>query len=273
MNHLLAKLKGKGKGFVKVISNADFFEMPSGITDPIPYEASHTPDQDEWFVIPVFSSKDYCIDFLKNDFVEAEYSQITVEQYKSIKYLVAVQDNFYYFQNLSGSKVLQKKFFTVGTAPVLVEDKIIVLETIPDAIYDGANDALYFKNLSAIGRIFKGIDVLFKDATDEETGSFLSSDFILLSDDYCAQKVNKPNRKRIALAVQALNSFSPVDKATIFQYIKDYYSDLQFSETEQAFSISNDEDLKKLTFGIEQRYYTTIVGGQKRVASSVRTIG
>lgn len=36
---------------------------------------------------------------------------------------------------------------------------------------------------------------------------------------------------------------------------------------------SNDEELKFLLYGIEQRFYTTILGDEKRLANSIQTLG
>ena len=56
------------------------------------------------------------------------------------------------------------------------------------------------------------------------------------------------------------------DKAMIFSYIKDYCPDL--SAEGQKFTVSSNDDLKMLLYGIQQRYYTTPVGNEQRVASS-----
>lgn len=47
-----------------------------------------------------------------------------------------------------------------------------------------------------------------------------------------------------------------------------YYSELIYNG--KSFLISIEEDMKKLLFGIEQPYYTTIVTKEKRVANSVK---
>jgi hypothetical protein len=37
----------------------------------------------------------------------------------------------------------------------------------------------------------------------------------------------------------------------------------------QAFKIATEEDLKALLYGIEQRYFTTPVGNERRLANSI----
>ena len=138
-----------------------------------------------------------------------------------------------------------------------------------DAIYEKSENMLYFKKISAISGIFNGVSELYREATKEETVQFLSNKFVRLGDDYNEEMVGTPNRKRIALAVETLNEFSKKEKSLIFSYIKDYCPSLSFNENESNFSIQSEEDLKYLLWGIEQRYYTTPVGKEKRVANSV----
>jgi hypothetical protein len=72
------------------------------------------------------------------------------------------------------------------------------------------------------------------------------------------------NRKRIASALKTYNNFSDTEKTKIINYMKEYYSDEFF--TDNKFVIESEENLKLVCFGIEQRYYTTQVGDEKRLA-------
>lgn len=273
MNHLLAKTKGRTGDFFKVISDEEIFELPDDLDNPIEYDSDYKLEDDEWFAITEFSEKEYCIDVLTRRFISTDYNQIAVNDYAKISYLMAYQTGVYYFQRLSTSQLIQKKYFTVSQEPELIEgQRIIVIDSYADAIYVKNEDTLYFKKLTAITTIFKGIDQLYKEATQEETEEFLENDFILLADDYSADKVKKANRKRIAMAMETLNSFTPAEKHDIFGYLREYCEDLEFDEEAENFSISNEEELKKLLFGIEQRYYTTRIGNERRLANSVTTI-
>jgi len=147
----------------------------------------------------------------------------------------------------------------------------IVINTIPDAIYNKNTDVLYFKRLESITSIFRGIDQLYKEATEEETTQFLANDFIQLKQDYNASKVKTANRKRIALVQKTLESLDADSKRNIFTYIGEYCPELKVSET--SFEVGDEEELKMLLYGIEQRFYTTIVGGEKRIANSVVPFG
>lgn len=81
-------------------------------------------------------------------------------------------------------------------------EPIIILNNYLDAIYDIENDILYFRDLGRIKPIFKGIEELYREATQQEVTDFLSNDFLELTDEYTALKVKSANRKRICCTYQ-----------------------------------------------------------------------
>ena len=63
-------------------------------------------------------------------------------------------------------------------------------------------------------------------------------------------------------------------KQQIVPYINEYYpTKLKLDQNNEKFVISNDNELKMLLYGVQERFYTTTFGGEKRVANSVLTIG
>ena len=141
----------------------------------------------------------------------------------------------------------------------------------PDAIYCQDNDTLYFRRLESITSIFKGIDQIYREATDEETAQFLQSNFIQLGETYTAENVKTANRKRIALASKTISNLAPQDRDNIFTYIGEYCPALKTPDNK--FAISGENELKLLLYGIDQRFYTTLVGNEQRIANSVIPFG
>jgi len=270
MNHLIAKTKDKNDNYFKVISDKEIFQLPDDLGNPKDYDSNYKLEDDEWFVIEGFSQKSYCIEFLKKNFNSTEYNQISKNNYNKIQFLCSIQNDIYYFQKVTPSQLIEKKFLSLSTAPSIIENKpIIIIKTFPDAIYKKSEDTMFFKNLSAIFTIFKGIDVLYREATQKETEDFLENDFIELKDNYGVNKIKKTNRKRIAIAMDTLKYFNQQDKTKIFQYIKEYCNDLEFNEKKAKFKIGTENELKQLLYGIEQRYYTTPLWNEKRLANSI----
>lgn len=274
MNHLIARKKGRAEVFVKLMSREEVFSLPNDLDNPIGYDTNYKLEDDEWFAIESFSQTDYCITILTEEFNSTEYNDINRNEYSDLKYLCSYQDeNYFYFQKLTPSQTIRRKWFKLSNNPELMNDNpIIVIKNLPDAIYDKGNDILYFKKLPSISSIFPGIRELYREATQEDTEEFLQNDFINLVDDYNASSVKTANRKRIAMAMDTFNEFSTTQRDSIYNYIKDYCDDLEFSEEDRTFTIGSEENLKKLLYGIEQRYYTTPVGNEKRLANSVTSL-
>nr|UWI49646.1 hypothetical protein NZ312_16225 [Clostridioides difficile] len=271
MNHLIGKIKLRGNSpkYRKMISGKVLFEKPSDLQDHIEYSSDHKLDEDSWFGIEEFSKKDYCLEVLKSTFNSTEYDTLETNQVDKLDFICSYQNSDeYYFQNITKSKLIKKKTIRIGDGFEYKEDDtIITINPIADALYLKEKDILYFKKLASISSIFKGIENLYREATKTETKVFLENDFIKLTDDFCEEKVGKANRHRIAMANDTLNNLKIDQKEMVISYIKDYCKDLEYDK--EHFKIQSDDDLRKLLYGIEQRYYTTPIGNEKRCANSI----
>ncbi len=256
-----------------MFSDQNLFQVSFEGLDCVEYTPDHNLDKESWFKIEQFSHQPYCVDLLKKDFVSSEYDDLPKDKFSQIAYLCAIQDcNNYYFQKITQSLFVTKKMIVFGEVAKL-ENGVgrLVVNGIPDAIYKKYSDMLVFKNLATITRIFRGIDELYKEATQEEVKTFLDEPFIGLSNDYDVKKVSKPNRKRVALAMNTLGGLSDADKDQMLTYIHSYCNGrLNFDQENKKYEISTDNELKLLLYGIEERFYTTVLGNEKRLANSVQ---
>ncbi len=226
----------------------------------------------EWFKITNVSQQLYTIDIISTGFDTVDFDSLSRADFKKIDFMFVKNGTTTFFQNISKSKLVSKKklgSFGEGFQYQSNCDEIIVNDY-PDAIHCGDTDTLYFRKLEPIVGIFKGIADLYREATDGETEEFLQNDFIALKDDYGTGSVKTANRKRIALAMQTLSALSLEEKENIFTYIGEYCPELKTEDN--AFSVGSEDELKLVLFGIEQRFYTTPVGGEKRIANSVITM-
>lgn len=277
MDQILAKVKGSRKNpYFKMVSNQSLFDVIAVNLDVcIPYKPGHNLDEDSWFKIEEFSQKEFCIELLKQDFDSKDYDDLTKDNFSKIAYLFATQGDDFYFQKITPSLFVKRKTLIFGEVAELEPSQTrLVINSLPDAVYFKAADTLIFRNLTTISSIFTGIDELYKEATNEEVEQFLAEPFIELTDDYNLDKVSKPNRKRIGLAMATLEAMSDDDKTNILDYIDGYCGEqrLTFDRENQKFEISNDDELKILLYGIEQRFYTTPFSHEKRIANSVQPI-
>lgn len=276
MNHVIARVTGKHKKpYFKMLSDCTLFQPVVVKTNGcVAYVPDHNLDDDAWFSIGQFSQQPYCLPLLKGTFDSKDYDDLTKSQFSKIAYILAVQDGDFYFQTVTPSLFIKRKTIAFGEASMVEENKgRLVINTFPDAVYRKASDTLLFRELSTISSIFRGIDILYKEATKEEVNDFLSESFIGLSADYDAEKVSKPNRKRIALAMNTLATMPPGARKDMLGYINAYCEKrLTFDKNAGTFEIACDEELKFLLYGIEQRFYTTPFGQERRLANSVQKL-
>lgn len=275
MNHILAKIKRlRNQPIVRVKSDYTLYEIELPDIDYcIAYSPDHNLDDDSWFKIENLSKQSYFLDFLTSSFDAKDCIEITKDQFDKIDYIVSHQNGDFYFQNIVPSLFLKKKtLLSFGENVTVDEDSnSLLLKQEPDAIYLVNEDILIFKKLEAITSIFKGINTLYKEATHSEVLSFFSKPFIKLEGDFCADNVSKLNRKNIALAINSLNQMSQGEKDDIIDYINGY-SDVGLRFEDDKFIVSSNYELKMLVYGLDQRFHTTQVGNQKRVANSVISI-
>lgn len=277
MDCVLVKVKKLRKNPIfKLISDCNLFVGME--VDPaacVDYNPDHNLDEDSWFRVERFSEQVYCLEILKNDFDAKNYDNLEKDRFSDICHICAAQGTDFYFQKVTPSLFLRRKTVVFGDVAKVENDNLrLVINSQPDAIYFKALDVLIFKNLATISSIFPGIDELYKEATQEEVEQFLAEPFIALSNEFGADKVSKPNRKRVALAMATLAALPEQDKEAMLSYIDWYCGEqLKFDKELGKFVISTDADLKMLVYGIEQRFYTTQFGQEKRLANSIQSLG
>ena len=78
MNHLIAKIKTrKREKLFRLFSDQDaIFEIDADKLALVDYEVDHNLDEEAWFKIGNFSKKGYCPDFIKREFVTADYKDL-----------------------------------------------------------------------------------------------------------------------------------------------------------------------------------------------------
>lgn len=290
MDYLLAKIRGRGAGFSMVLSGETVFDNIPDFSNARAYDDDYKLHDGEWFVVNDFSTKSYSIELLNNEFDATVYSNLAKQLYKKIAYVISVQEDedgnvIYIFQNVTSSHLLSKqKYISFGPielgisgvtntdqASLINNENILVLKNLPDCYYVKAEDKLYFRNLSCITSIFDGINELYNEATDEEVQTLLDMEMVNLGADFGVDKVKIPNRRKIKEALIRYNSFSDEKKQLLPTYVSKYCPTL-FDEETQKFNINSEKELTELLNGMNQRYYTTEIDEEKRLANSITVV-
>lgn len=273
MDHILGKIKGRGERYVKLLSNYSIYDIPDGVKNAVEYSVEYKLEDNEWYKVSEFSKKNFCPDLLKKPFNSTAYNIVEKDMISQLEFICSYQNqNEYYFQRIFKRQKLFKKRFLDFSGDLKVTDisEAIIIDDLPDALYIKNEDCLYFKKLEAINPIFKGIESLYRQATQEEVDKFLEEDFIEIQDGYNGNRVGKANRHRLAIAEDILSNLDQHQKDDLFQYISTYDSNLKYDG--ETFKVRNETDLKNLLYGIEQRYYTTPITQERRVANSIKKI-
>ena len=266
-----------------LIKSGDDFYKLSGVDDAlfdeynvseglIEYNPNTLLDDNMAYKISRFSTKEYCIDILKNTFNDPDYNEYSNTLNK--EFLLNIVDNVYYFQRITPAMLRPKRILrisnNVSKQSISFEQtkrgETITLQTQPDAIYDKDKDELQFIKLNAIKRFFVGIDTLYREATNNEIKKFLNQDFIQVGKNFSFDLVMGNNRKKIALLKDKYSNCSNDEKSVLRRYIHDYVSHLAFDGN--VFEISSNKELTNLLRGLDEDYYTKPIGNQKYVANS-----
>ena len=228
-------------------------------------------DDFEWYKLENFSNKEYATKEIKEKSSSADYELATHADAAGIEYIFELSDDILLFQKVTRNAFVRKRsFITLGEKfEKKVDTPLFQINVYPDAIYDRTKDVLYFKKLFSITKIFNDINEIYREATDTEVQTFLAEKAFSLTDGFSADKVKIPNRKKIALVQDTFSKMSKQQKKEMFEYIKDYYPTLKLSNGKAQ--ISNEEDLKNILYGLEERFYTTLISKEKRIANSITT--
>lgn len=246
----------------------DIFRQPDSLEVSAEYDPATLLEDNEWYCLAEFSEKPYYLDILRSDFSSVDYSAIDRTDFGKIVFLCGYRNHMFFFQRVTPARqVCQKRIYFGKSCKYKENSASISLNEYPDAVYNRIKDTLYFRKLRDISAIFNGIDELYKEATEDEVNNFLDYQFIELTEGFTSDNVKTNNRKRIAIALETLKHFSDRDREKVFEYVKDYCPELE--STGSKFKIHNEDSLKKLLYGIDQRYYTTPIGDEKRVANSI----
>lgn len=276
MDFLFVKTKGRTGTFRKVVSNETVYENIPVFDDNRPYNDELKLRDNQWFVLDHFSQKDYATDLVKNAFNAAAWSQIDRTDYEKIDYLVAVQSdgNILMFQNVTTSLIYKRqRWLSLDEQPFLLnKEHVLVINKNADAYYQRDTDCLYFQRLSSITSIFPGINELYNEATDNEVDAALQLNILDVNPEFTKDKVKTANRRKIKEAMDMYNNYTESQKAQLPRYLQKYCSGLAFDPLTGKFGITDEKTLTQLLNGLCQRYYTTEISNEKKVALSTEVV-
>ena len=114
--------------------------------------------------------------------------------------------------------------------------------------------------------IFKGLNTLYRTATNAEVTQFFQLGGLLAVDpSYTEDKVGIPNRKNIAKALDTYNTYSTQVQNNLHSYIQTLGLP---TDANGKYTITDEESLKNFVYAIQERFYTTQASTEKRLAQA-----
>lgn len=275
MSYLYGKISARGRQdkIRKILQiDKDIFPLASRlIDDQVPYNQDTILEDGQWFFIASFESSKYANEIIKKEIISAEHNSLSRKELEKIDFFISVSPDKdeICFQKVRKNSVIEKKGIILAGDEfrLLPQEPLLVIEKYPDAIYKKSDDKLYFRSVTVLSYFFHNIEELVREATDDETKEFLEMDFITVVEGFSVEQVNILNRKRIVKAKSELTEMDEQKRKRLGEYIAEYVSGI--SDAEGRFVVRSNEDLKNLLYGIDQRYYTTPINNEKRIANSI----
>ena len=155
MDNICAKLKQREKNKYRALISVDskLYNIPPITADlAITYTPGALLEEGEWFCIKDASKTDYSIDLLSSKDTSVDYQALDRKDFSRIDFVFVLSDNYIAFQNVSKSKLLSKRRVLALGETYEYQDECseIVINDLPDALYDKTNDTLYRTSLSEV---------------------------------------------------------------------------------------------------------------------------
>ena len=250
-------------------------------TQLIEFNSEAKCEADEWLYIDLLNHKEEIITpFLDLFKSTANLNTFDDDSFSSMDFLItkAKESNELILKKITKAKrlenisILQIKGRQVGPSALKVINipNGIELDGNIDAYYDG-NNRLYFKHFNKIHNIFKGIDIFYREANEEEVASFKNSACLELSG--YTREIGIRNLKMIAIIKD-----NPKINLNQPEYIQQMISQaanfdaITLSVENNKFIINNESDLSqflKLALG---RFYINPLTDDKMLANTAKTI-
>lgn len=236
----------------------------------IPYSSTGILQGNEWYEVDLNTLPNVSDPLEKlNRQASTTLPIISRIQYKDILYIVfkkTNEDYFYLQKILPSAKVYGKQLVSFSSQPNLIEQPIVIVAEVPDAIYEISTRKLLFKKLDFLESIFTGLNSLYRTATTAEVTQFFQLGGLLAVDPlYTVEKVGIPNRKNIAKALDTYNGYTPQIRQSLHTYIQTLGLP---TDANGKYIIADEESLKKFVYAIQERFYTTEASTEKRLAQA-----
>lgn len=258
-------------------SIADLYNNPIPTENSIKYNPKSLLDEEQCYYLEDFSKKGYgslvirelIFDLKNTESFDHSHQQLKSNQFNKITYLIFNDGEKFYFEKITPSKIITKKYLAPSGNAIITEDKkLLVMQDRADAMYDAEQDKLFFFKLENLKRMFPEVEELYREATKEEIEEFANLDIINFSDDLIKTKIGVQNRKRIA---SFLDKWKDVAKEKLLEYIE-YAEKFNLPVEDKKLKVDSEKALKEALYLLDERYFKTEISNKPKIANSIQEL-
>ena len=263
MNHVLLKLKTE---CCRIPFEGTLFEGMEQVDENELklYSPRSSLDKGQWFYLCDIKHKKYFDEILiGNDTVR--YPLFDHQKLSDCRHILDYHNDCLCVQNINGHRIFKKRFIWNRGELTNSSDKLVINE-VPDFIYDRVKDRLLFRNISAVRTLLPGIIEEYREATDDEVREFIDLMDIKLVGGYTQNDIKTRNRKLIALISSRIDNLSDSKRKELFDYVREY---CPMYVVDSNLTVKSDKELNELLYALDERFYKTPVTGVTRKALTV----
>lgn len=264
---------------IRLAQSADGLLALPDISNALPFAPLEKEKTHAWYYLILdLATKNKLISPYVQSTYDAEIPTIDTAEYNQVAAVYHAQNNSLFIKRIASSGRIgesEKTYISLGEEPSkLIQPSFAIdISGTVDAYFNGADSRLYFQKLSRIRQLFKGVDFIALEETQEEKAKFFDNDFLsvgeLNTDFVSAQDV-----KRIAALLEnpRLDLEDSETQQKIRQYVNAYPSSGGGIDNEGRLIVHSKKDLKAALDLLEQRFFTSELTGEKMQARSTRPL-
>lgn len=247
----------------------NFYFIPN-IIAKVKFNPDRRLESEEWYYVELNPEQISSMinPYILNEQTSGDLNKAVQSDYESIEVVYKVEESRAIFTKITdGYRVKNRtllKFHDLEQVQVVQEHDSILFNGDVHAYYNGAGK-LYFRDFGKIRSMFRGIDVFYREATQEEKRKFLD-DELFDAREIDVDHIGQRDSARIAMVLndEIINFEDTTTHENIIAAAQKFSDITELEITDTSKIVLNDtNDLKRILNIILSRYYVSEITGQK----------
>jgi hypothetical protein len=289
MKQFVGRLKNGNSVLIFSEENDNLSVIEDGFCFPVitlekEFQLDYTLDTNEWFYVNLDDNEkaQMISNYLMALESSADTNNIVNRQYSELVAFYLISKDLDGKLGIIFNRIFDKYYivsktflkFSLNEACVSKEENVVEFNNRVDAYWDDVTSKLYFKNYSFVKPLFEGIEKFYRCATSEEVNAFVDSEFFQIEDSFKRDKLGERALKHIAEIIdqKAIDLNDVAIRVLYNEYANDYSESGFLISNIGKFILTKSADLTNVINLLQEKYYTSQITREKRVANSTTKI-